>query len=145
MAHRLRDVEIERNYADLPRIRCHPGELEQLWTNLLVNARDALGDGADERGRIALITDAPDAAHVRVQIRDNGRGIDPQILPRVFEPRFTTKQGAVRYGLGLGLAIARRIVDAHCGKIELSSRPGCTRVTVTLPVAGPPDDEDIET
>ena len=145
MAHRLRDVEIERNYGDLPRIRCHPGELEQLWTNLLVNARDALGDGADERGRIALITDAPDAAHVRVQIRDNGRGIDPQILPRVFEPRFTTKQGAVRYGLGLGLAIARRIVDAHCGKIELSSRPGCTRVTVTLPVAGPPDDEDIET
>ncbi|SDX56969.1 sensor histidine kinase [Thiocapsa roseopersicina] len=149
MAHRLRDVEIERSYGDLPPIRCHPGELEQLWTNLLVNARDALGDtlggGPEGRGRIALITDAPDASHVRVQIRDNGRGIDPDILPRVFEPRFTTKQGAVRYGLGLGLAIARRIVDAHGGTIELSSRPGCTRVTITLPVAGPPDDEDIET
>ncbi|WP_296805961.1 ATP-binding protein [Thiocapsa sp.] len=145
MAHRLRDVEIERSYGDLPPIRCHPGELEQLWTNLLVNALDALGDDPDELRRVALITDAPDTGHVRVQIRDNGRGIDPDILPRVFEPRFTTKQGAVRYGLGLGLAIARRIVDAHGGAIELISRPGCTRVTVTLPVAGPPDDEDIET
>lgn len=145
MAHRLRDVEIERRYGDLPPIRCHPGELEQLWTNLLVNARDALGDGPEGSGRIVLITDAPDTGHVRVQIRDNGRGIDPDILPRVFEPRFTTKQGAVRYGLGLGLAIARRIVDAHGGAITLSSRPGCTRVSVTLPVAGPPNDEDIET
>jgi signal transduction histidine kinase len=145
MAHRLRDVEIKRSYGDLPPIRCHPGELEQLWTNLLVNARDALGDGAEGLRRIELITDAPDAAHVRVQIWDNGRGIDPDILPRVFEPRFTTKKGAVRYGLGLGLAIARRIVDAHGGAIELSSRPGCTGVTVTLPVAGPPEDEDIET
>jgi two-component system, NtrC family, sensor kinase len=83
--------------------------------------------------------------HVRVRIRDNGRGIDPAVLPRVFEPRFTTKQGAVRYGLGLGLAIARRIVDAHGGRIELSSKPGCTVVTVTLPLDGPPDDEDSET
>ncbi|UHD18756.1 sensor histidine kinase [Thiocapsa bogorovii] len=145
MAYRLRDVEIERRYGDLPPLRCHPGELEQLWTNLLVNARDALGDGSKDHGRITLITDAPDATRVRVQILDKGRGIDPEILPRVFEPRFTTKQGAVRYGLGLGLAIARRIVDAHGGSIELRSRPGCTRVTVMLPVAGPPDDEDIET
>lgn len=141
MAHRLRDIEIERRYGDLPPIRCHPGELDQLWTNLLANALEALREG----GRVELITDAPDPRHVRVRIRDNGRGIDPEILPRVFEPRFTTKQGAVRYGLGLGLAIARRIVDAHGGTITLSSKPGCTLVTVTLPVDGPPDDEDIET
>jgi two-component system, NtrC family, sensor kinase len=141
MAHRFRDIEVKRRYGDLPPIRCHPGELNQLWTNLLANALDALG----ENGRVELITDAPDGGHVRVRIRDNGRGIDPAVLPRVFEPRFTTKQGAVRYGLGLGLAIARRIVDAHGGRIELSSKPGCTVVTVTLPLDGPPDDEDSET
>jgi two-component system, NtrC family, sensor kinase len=141
MAHRLRDVEVERRYGDLPPIRCYPGELEQLWTNLLANAREALREG----GRIELMTDVADARHVRVRIRDNGRGIDPKILPRVFEPRFTTKQGAVRYGLGLGLAISRRIVDAHGGTIDLDSEPGRTLVTVTLPVDGPPDDEDIET
>lgn len=145
MAHRLHAVEVVRRYGTLPPIRCHPGELEQLWTNLLTNALDALGDNPGGSGRIELITDTPDLRHVRVQIRDNGRGIDPHILPRVFEPRFTTKQGAVRYGLGLGLAIARRIVDAHGGSIDLRSEPGSTLVSVRLPVNGPPDDEDIET
>lgn len=137
MAYRLDDVTIERRYGALPRIRCHPGELCQLWTNLLANALEALLG----RGRIELITDAPDERQVRVRIRDNGRGIDPEILPHVFEPRFTTKQGAVRYGLGLGLAIARRIVDAHGGTISLRSRPGDTLVSVTLPVSGPADEE----
>jgi signal transduction histidine kinase len=145
MAHRLQAVEVVRRYGDLPPIRCHPGELEQLWTNLLANALDALGDSLGGGGRIELITDTPDLRHVRVRIRDNGRGIDPHILPRVFEPRFTTKQGAVRYGLGLGLASARRIVDAHGGTIDLRSEPGNTLATVVLPVGGPPDDEDIET
>lgn len=141
MAHRLREIQIERHYGELPAIRCHPGELDQLWTNLLANALEALREG----GRIELTTDALDPQHVRVRLRDNGRGIDPAILPRVFEPRFTTKQGAVRYGLGLGLAIARRIVDAHDGTIALTSEPGCTLVTVTLPVAGPADAEVIKT
>ncbi|MBK1701145.1 ATP-binding protein [Thiococcus pfennigii] len=141
MAHRLRQVQLERHYGPVPRIRCHPGELGQLWTNLLANALDALPAG----GRIALVTDAPDADHVRVRIRDDGRGIDPAILPRVFEPRFTTKQGTVRYGLGLGLAIARRIVAAHGGTIDLTSRPGETEVSVVLPLTGPPNDEEGET
>ncbi|MBK1643223.1 hypothetical protein CKO25_00845 [Thiocapsa imhoffii] len=135
IAHRLGRVELERHYGELPTIRCHPGELGELWTNLLANALDAL----DETGRIRLITDAPTPQAVRVRVQDNGRAIDPAILPRVFEPRFTTKQGAVRYGLGLGLAIARRIVEAHGGTIDLTSATGGTQVTVVLPVAGPPD------
>ncbi len=138
MGHRLREVQIERHYGSLPRIRCHPGELGQLWTNLLSNALEAL----PVEGRIELTTDAPDAQHVRVCIQDNGRGIDPAILPRVFEPRFTTKAGSIRYGLGLGLAIARRIIDSHGGTIGLVSAPGRTRVTVTLPVNGPLADEE---
>jgi signal transduction histidine kinase len=138
MAHRLQHLDVERRYGELPPLRCHPGELEQLWTNLLANAADALEAG----GRILLTTEALDPGRVRVRIEDDGPGIDPETLPRVFEPRFTTKQGAVRYGLGLGLAIARRIVTAHGGTIELSSRPGSTRVTVILPVAGPSSEEE---
>jgi two-component system, NtrC family, sensor kinase len=135
-SHRLRGIEVERHYAPLPLVRCHPGQLGQVWTNLLVNAAEELGGS----GRIEIRTEVPDSDHVRVHITDDGPGIDPEVLPRVFEPRFTTKQGTVRYGLGLGLAISRRIVEHHGGTIELTSEPGRTLVTVTLPVGGPPDD-----
>jgi two-component system, NtrC family, sensor kinase len=131
-AHRLRGIDLERRYGDLPAVTGHPGQLDQVWTNLVVNAADALG-GA---GHIAVVTDVPDPHHVRVRVVDDGPGIDPEVLPRVFEPRFTTKHGTVRYGLGLGLAIAKRIVEQHGGTIEAASRPGRTEVTVTLPVAG---------
>jgi two-component system, NtrC family, sensor kinase len=136
-AHRLHGVRVERRYGDLPRIRCHPGRLDQVWTNLLVNAAEEL----DGSGTIEIVTDAPDPAHVRVRIVDDGPGIDPDVLPRVFEPRFTTKQGAVRYGLGLGLAIVRRLVEQHDGTVELTSRPGRTEATVVLPVDGPTEQE----
>ncbi len=133
-AHRLRGIEIERRYGALPPVRCHPGQLDQVWTNLLVNAAEEL----DGDGRSIITTNVPDAATVRVRITDDGPGIEPQVLARVFEPRFTTKQGTVRYGLGLGLAIARRIVEQHEGSIRLDSEPGRTTATVTLPISGPP-------
>ena len=139
LAHRLDEVEIERDYdPSLPSIRAHPGPLSQVWTNLLTNAVEALGG----RGRIVLTTDAPDRGHVRVTVTDDGPGIDPELLPRLFEPRFTTRRGRVRYGLGLGLAIARRIVDGHGGTIDVRSRPGETTFEVVLPVAGPPGDAE---
>ncbi|WP_052667028.1 sensor histidine kinase [Nitriliruptor alkaliphilus] len=135
-AHRLRGIDLQRAYGQLPPVRCHPGQLDQVWTNLLVNAAEEL----DGSGSITIATDRPDPDHVRIRIVDDGPGIDPDVLPRVFEPRFTTKQGTVRYGLGLGLAIARRIVEHHGGSIALESRPGRTVAIVVLPVAGPPDD-----
>lgn len=135
-AHRLRGIEVERSYGELPRIRCHPAQLDQVWTNLLVNAAEEL----DGDGRIEIITDTPDDQHVRVQVIDDGPGIEPDVLARVFEPRFTTKQGTIRYGLGLGLAIARRIVEQHGGQIGLDSTPGRTVATVQLPVTGPPEE-----
>jgi two-component system, NtrC family, sensor kinase len=137
-AHRLRGIEVERHYADLPPIRCHPAQLDQVWTNLLVNAADALRG----RGRIELVTERPDDDHVRVRMVDDGPGVDPEVLPRVFEPRFTTKHGTVRFGLGLGLSLAKRIVDDHGGTITMTSEPGRTEVSVVLPVAGPSDDEE---
>jgi two-component system, NtrC family, sensor kinase len=136
-AHRLHGVRIERRYGDLPRIRGYPGRLDQVWTNLLVNAAEEL----DGSGTIEIVTDAPDPRHVRVRIIDDGPGIDPDVLPRVFEPRFTTKHGAVRYGLGLGLAIVRRLVEQHDGTVELTSGPGRTEATVVLPVDGPTEQE----
>ncbi|MGD8149287.1 ATP-binding protein [Ornithinimicrobium sp. Y1694] len=75
------------------------------------------------------------AGYVRVVVEDDGPGIPPELLERVFEPRFTTKHGVVRYGLGLGLGIARTIIEAHDGTITLRSRPGRTTVDVRLPAA----------
>jgi two-component system, NtrC family, sensor kinase len=139
-AYQLRGIDVERRYGELPPLRCHPAQLDQVWTNLLVNAADSLAGS----GRITITTDRPDDEHVRVRIVDDGPGIDPEVLPRVFEPRFSTKQGTVRFGLGLGLGIAKRVVDDHGGRLTLTSEPGRTEACVVLPVAGPPDDRRSE-
>lgn len=154
-AHRLRDVAIERDYAEVGAVPGRAGELAQVWTNILSNAADALaGAGA---GAAAGAGDAPDGGAgapsdfaprlviavagepdgVRVDVTDNGPGIDPEVLPRIFEPRFTTKHGRVRFGLGLGMGLAKSVVDAHGGTIAVDSRPGRTRVTVRLPAEPP--------
>jgi signal transduction histidine kinase len=72
---------------------------------------------------------------VEVVVQDNGPGIPQEIAGRIFEPFFTTKKRGE--GTGLGLGIARQIVDKHGGRIDVSSRPGCTRFVVRLPLAGP--------
>lgn len=155
-AHRLRDVAIERDYAEVGAVPGRAGELAQVWTNILSNAADALA-GAGAGAAAAGAGDAPDGGAeepsdfaprlviavasepdgVRVDVTDNGPGIDPQVLPRIFEPRFTTKHGRVRFGLGLGMGLAKSVVDAHGGTIAVDSRPGRTRVTVRLPAELP--------
>ncbi len=137
VAHRLDAVHLERDYRpDLPPIRAYPGPLGQVWTNLLINAVDAV----DGSGTITIRTARPDDAHVEVTVRDDGPGIADELQERVFAPRFTTKQGTVRYGLGTGLAISRRVVERHDGSISLRSRtepPTGTEVVVRLPIGGP--------
>ena len=146
-AHRLRDVAIERDYAEVGAVPGRAGELAQVWTNILSNAADALagagagaaagaGEPSDFAPRLVIaVASEPDG--VRVDVTDNGPGIDPQVLPRIFEPRFTTKHGRVRFGLGLGMGLAKSVVDAHGGTIAVDSRPGRTRVTVRLPAEPP--------
>lgn len=135
VTHRLTGLEVVReDDADLPTITGHPGPLGQVWTNLVLNAVDAL----DGRGRVTIGA-RRDGDAVRVTIADDGPGIPPELLPKLFTPRFTTKQGRVRYGLGLGLAISERIVHDHGGIIEVTSKPGCTEVTVRLPLPGTDD------
>ena len=133
LAHKLGDIEIVRDYAtDVPHITANGGELNQVWTNLIDNAIDAL----EGHGRITIRT-RRDGEQVVVEIADNGPGIPEDLLYRVFEPFFTTKQ--VGDGTGLGLDIVYRIVNGnHHGAVSVTSEPGNTCFRVALPIAGPP-------
>jgi len=131
VAHKLDGVELERvDEDDLPTIDGHPGPLGQVWTNLVLNAVDAM----EGEGHLQVIT-RREEDEVVVEVIDDGPGIPPDVLPRLFEPRFTTKHGRVRYGLGLGLAISQRIIHSHDGTITVTSEPGRTVATVRLPAA----------
>jgi signal transduction histidine kinase len=125
---KLAGIEIVREYApDVPDIEVYAAELNQVWTNLIDNAVDAMGGEGTLRLAVAL-----DGDEVVVEVGDTGPGIDPAVLHRVFEPFFTTKD--VGRGTGLGLDISRRIVvNRHGGTIEVESSPGATTVTVRLP------------
>ena len=132
LGHRLKkgSVTVERDYdRTLPRVTAHGSELNQVWTNLIVNSLDAI----DGKGTITITTRRSTAGGVAVEIADDGPGIPPEQQSRVFEPFFTTK--GVGEGSGLGLDIVRRIVAGHRGDITLRSQPGATVFTVTLPAA----------
>ena len=129
LGHKLRGgVTVVRDYADdVPRIEANPGELNQVWTNLIDNAIDAMdGDGTL---RISTRLSGDD---VVVEIADTGPGMPPEVQARAFEPFFTTKD--VGKGTGLGLDISRRIVvDRHHGEITIDARPDGTVLRVRLP------------
>lgn len=130
LGHKLGGVEVVRDYDEsLPPVLASGNELNQVWTNLLDNAVDAM----QGRGKIIIQTrrDGPTAV---VEIVDHGPGIPPEVAARIFEPFYTTKD--VGKGTGLGLDIARRIVvDRYHGEITFSSVPGETRFVVRLPLA----------
>ncbi len=132
LGHKLKSgVAVVREYADLPEIQAYPGELNQVWTNLIDNAVDAM----DGQGTLTLRTRA-EGDWVIVEIADTGPGMPPEVVARAFEPFFTTKD--VGRGTGLGLDIARRIVvERHGGLIDIDS-PAAegkgTVMRVSLPV-----------
>lgn len=113
---------------NLPTIQAYGSALNQVWTNLIDNAIDAMGEG----GKI-WVRASSEKDYVLVEIADNGPGIPPEIQPRIFDPFFTTKEIGV--GTGLGLEIAYRIiVGQHSGSIHCFSKPGDTRFQVRLPI-----------
>ena len=123
-------VEIHRSYdRSIPQINAYGSELNQVWTNLIDNAIDAM----EGEGILEIIT--TQANHfARVEIIDSGSGIPPNIKSRIFESFYTTK--LVDKGTGLGLDIVRRIVEnRHQGTISLESKPGETRFSICLPLA----------
>jgi signal transduction histidine kinase len=134
LAHKLRTkgVQVTRDFQrDLPSIEAFPGELNQVWTNLLDNAIDAVAPG----GRVEVRA-AREGEQLRVDIRDDGPGIPADISSRIWEPFFTTK--AVGEGTGLGLEVVKRIVvRRHGGTISVASVPGDTCFTVRLPLNPP--------
>jgi len=133
LGHKLEDgVEVVRDYhRDLPLVVAYPAELNQVWTNLIDNAVDAMGG----RGTLTVRTRAVGDDRLVVEIGDTGPGVPDEIRTRVFEPFFTTKE--IGRGTGLGLDIAWRIiVGRHHGEIHLESAPGDTRFQVVLPLRG---------
>lgn len=139
--HRFKgNVEIERQFGQLPPILCYPNQLNQVFMNLIVNAVDAIEervakDAEFEAGRISIVTQQEDEmAHII--FRDNGVGMRPEQARRIFEPGFTTK--GVGVGTGLGLSISYNIVQQHGGSIKVESEVGQgTTFRVSLPLSLP--------
>lgn len=130
MSYKLKaGITVERNYdCTLPKICAYGSELNQVWTNLIDNAVDAM----DGKGTLTLCTGRDDT-YVRVDIVDSGSGIPPEIQTRIYEPFFTTK--AMGKGSGLGLETVLRIVEnRHQGMVTVDSQPGRTCFTVCLPL-----------
>lgn len=128
LGHELRDVELVREYGDLPPVECFPGRINQVFMNLLLNGIQAM-QGA---GTLTIRTKAGEDG-VRIDVADTGVGIPPENLERIFDPGFTTK--GARVGMGLGLLITRQIVDQHGGEIRVESRVGVgTTFSVRLPL-----------
>jgi two-component system NtrC family sensor kinase len=126
----LGGIELQLRLAkDLPLVLCDPAQIEQVLLALIMNAIDAMPRG----GNLWLETRlSEDEAEIEIQVRDDGAGIAPDVLPHIFEPFLTTKESG--HGVGLGLAISRGIVERHHGRIEVHSELGRgTTFTVTLP------------
>jgi signal transduction histidine kinase len=126
------EVTVVKEYdRSLPKVPAYAGELNQVWTNLIVNALDAMGG----EGTLTLRT-SRDGDCALVEIADTGPGIPEELRRRVFEPFFTTKP--VGQGTGLGLDVSWRIVvKRHGGDLRVTSTPGDTRFQVLLPLTEP--------
>jgi signal transduction histidine kinase len=127
-------VQVEREFAPVPKVSANPGQLQQVLLNLLVNGRQAMPQGG--RLIIRLAHDALLGA-VDLMVRDTGCGMTPDVMRRMFEPHFSTKAGpdeTGKGGSGLGLTACREIVEAHKGRIRVESAPGKgTAITIRLP------------
>lgn len=130
LEHKLKGIQVGLDLEDIPAITAHGSELNQVWTNLLDNAADAVSDTPDAR-----ITVRGRVSHgaVVVDVEDNGVGIPDDVLPRVFDAFFTTKPPGSGTGLGLDISYSI-VVHRHRGELTVASQPGRTVFTVTLPM-----------
>ena len=130
----LEHIEVEADLTQLPRIRVNHGKLVQVWTNLIKNGVEAMTAGGTptRRPRIA-ITSRATPSHVVVTIDDTGPGIPDEVLPRIFEPSFSTKKKGLNFGLGLGLAIVQRLAVECGGDVAAHNTPTGARFVIQLP------------
>ncbi len=131
---RRSQIEIIREYAkELPQVHGNSVKLQQVFTNLILNARDSIANG---HGRITLSTQNGDDDLVTIEVADNGVGIAAEDIAKIYDPFFTTK--GVGRGTGLGLAVTYGIVQEHSGHIGVASTPGLgTTFSITLPITDP--------
>ena len=130
--HQLKTATVETQFNDIPHVYCSPSQINQVFLNLINNAAEALDRG---RGKIVIRT-RKQGDGVAVIIADNGSGIAPDVLPKIFDPFFSTKE--IGKGTGLGLSISYKIIKQHGGRIDVDSTPGQgTRFTVFLPLNPP--------
>ncbi|OFZ19249.1 MAG: hypothetical protein A2X94_05700 [Bdellovibrionales bacterium GWB1_55_8] len=124
-----RSIEVVKKYAAVAPVIVDKRAIIQVFTNVVLNAIDAMPNG----GRLELRVASAGTSHVAISVSDSGTGIPAEILPRIFEFAFTTKGDR---GTGLGLSISKQVIEAHLGEIQVQTRPGHgTRFTVLLPVA----------
>ena len=125
---KVKDIRVKKNFAEnLPTIPLFVSEMNQVWTNLIDNAVDAM-----EKDGTLTVSAHIENDHLRVDIEDTGSGIPPELQEQIFDPFFTTKP--VGEGSGLGLDIAKRIVEQHQGTLRLTSEPGHTQFTLCFPL-----------
>ena len=130
--HLLKTVTVNKALGDIPPVVCSPSQVNQVFLNLITNAAQAMHGG---QGTITLTTRG-DGNGVTVEVADNGMGIAPEVLPKIFDPFFSTKE--IGKGTGLGLSISYKIVQQHGGRIDVESKVGGgTRFTVWLPLKPP--------
>lgn len=136
MEPRLKNkIKVERNYGDIPAIRCYPGQLNQVFLNLLMNACDAL----DATGGTIRISSERSDLGVRLEFADDGPGIPLHVQSRIFDPFFTTKE--VGKGTGLGLSLSHGIIERHGGRFLVHSEPGeGASFVIDLPLDAAPSD-----
>ena len=124
-------IEVVRDYQPLPEVRCFPGQLNQVFLNLLMNACDVIEDD----GKITIRT-RPIRNGVRLEFEDSGPGISAEVAMRIFDPFFTTKE--VGKGTGLGLSLSHGIIERHGGRIQIVSGPGEGAIfQIELPLEAP--------
>ncbi|TCO08378.1 ATP-binding protein [Natronoflexus pectinivorans] len=121
LGHRLKSVKVHLNLEEIPLINCFVGELNQVWTNLIINACDAMNDSGN-----LYISCGVNSANdlVWVKIADDGPGVPDKIKKKIFQPSFTTKTAGGDFGLGIGLAITQGVIEKHQGTISITDRDG---------------------
>jgi signal transduction histidine kinase len=132
--HLLKSVTVNKALGDISPIVCSPSQINQVFLNLITNAAQAMG----ERPGKIMLTTRDDGDGVRVEVEDDGNGIPPDVLPKIFDPFFSTKE--IGKGTGLGLSISYKIVQQHGGRIDVESEIGHgTLFTIWLPFKPPAD------
>lgn len=121
-------IHVITEYQPVPKLWCYPNQLNQIWTNMIMNAIQAMGGD----GQLIIRVFLQGEEHVVVEFEDNGPGIPPEVMGRLFEPYFTTKPKGE--GLGIGLSVCKEITQRHGGHIEVKSQPGATCFRIILPL-----------